>query len=69
PDGLAYHLHHIGQKADATLAILTRVEHISVENNLIWHPIREGSTVSHGSEWSKQVREFWNAVAKAQGAM
>jgi len=69
PDGYAYELHHIGQQTDATLAILTKTEHMKNGNNLIWHPLRKGSTVSRGSEWSKQVREFWNAVAKAQGVM
>ena len=69
PDGLAYHLHHLAQKPNGTLAILTNTEHMKNGNNLIWHRIREGSTVSRGSEWSRQVREFWNALAKAQGVL
>lgn len=61
--GKAYQLHHIGQKADATLAILTEAEHQG--NSTILNMIKVGSEVDHGSAWTTQKRAFWKAFAAA----
>lgn len=37
PSGTPYELHHIGQHADSTLAVLTKAEHMQGGNNKIWH--------------------------------
>lgn len=63
PDGLPYELHHVGQAADGTLAILTRQEHRSRGNYRIWHLLDE-SDVSHGSEWTALRKSFWKAMAE-----
>lgn len=66
PDGLPYELHHVGQAADGTLAILTRQEHRSRGNYRIWHLLNE-SDVSHGSEWTTLRKNFWKAMADLAG--
>ena len=67
--GVAYELHHIGQKPDAPLAILTKEEHMQGGNNTILHNTgvaNEG--YDHGSDWARQVQRFWNDyLAQAQG--
>ena len=65
PTGKSYELHHIGQKADSTLAILTHAEHMEGRNNEIWH-ILDGPTEVHGpgNTWNTQRQDFWKALAK-----
>ncbi len=65
PTGIPYELHHIGQKADSTLAILTRSEHRMGGNHAIWHEFT-GATdnPSSGTGWIKTRKEFWEAFAK-----
>jgi hypothetical protein len=64
--GVAYELHHIGQKIDSPLAILTKSEHMQGGNNKILHTLtgdgvhNEATGISN-SEWSKQVKAFWEA--------
>ncbi|MDR0813712.1 MAG: HNH/ENDO VII family nuclease [Oscillospiraceae bacterium] len=62
--GIAYELHHIGQKTDSPLAILTKAEHMSPGNNTIFHntSIETGvhAEISTAA-WQKEVKEFWNA--------
>jgi len=66
--GMPYELHHIGQKADSPLAILTYVEHHSKDNYSILHYAEEGKDVAD-DVWRAQKKEFWNAILKmAQGA-
>ena len=68
PTGKAYELHHIGQKADSPLAILTYAEHHSSSNYKILHYAEEGKNVA-GDVWATQRKEFWNAILNmAQGA-
>lgn len=43
--GEEYQLHHIGQKMDSTLAILTRAEHMQNGNNEIWHLLGEATQI------------------------
>lgn len=64
PNGIAYELHHLGQNKDATLAILTKAEHMQSGNNKIWHLINKTSDVSHGTDWAMQRGAFWKAYAK-----
>jgi len=63
--GKAYELHHIGQKKDSPLAILTNKQH--KENYSILHE-NTGSSVGEkpniGSAWAKQREEFWKALLK-----
>lgn len=60
--GRSYEVHHIGQKSDSPLAILTSNQHKS--NNSILHS-NTGSTigeVDHGIVWQQQKRDFWKAL-------
>lgn len=61
--GVPYELHHIGQKADSPLAILTNAEHHSSDNFRILHYANEGKNVAD-SVWSAQKREIWNDVLR-----
>lgn len=59
--GNPYELHHIGQKQNSPLAILTSEQHRS--NYSILHR-NTGSTigeVNHGTAWQQQKRDFWKA--------
>lgn len=59
-DGHAYELHHIGQRTDSPLAILTRKEH---DNNVLhWNTNTDNPSSQSG--WSSQKRKFWEAIAK-----
>ena len=63
PNDVAYELHHIGQKPDSPLAVLTRQEHRGAESNSILH--KSGpSEVDHGTDWQKQTRSFWKDYAE-----
>lgn len=67
PSGIPYELHHIGQMPDSPLAILTKAEHVQGGNNKILH-FRENSLVEHGTDWNKQVSDFWsNYLSKFGG--
>lgn len=57
--GKAYELHHIGQKKDAMLAILTQDQHRGKGVFAKLHNIWKDSDVTHGTEWNKTVSEFW----------
>lgn len=64
--GLPYELHHIGQKTDSTLAILTKAEHMQNGNNKIWHVLGEASEVhSAGNTWGAQKATFWKSLAQS----
>lgn len=68
-DGMSYELHHVGQKADSPLAILSKNEHRSKDNYSILHYTEEGKNVTD-DVWRKQKKEFWNDLlkkAKEQG--
>lgn len=62
--GAKYQLHHIGQKADSTLAILTETEHKKGGNDAIWH-LKDIATEVHTStnNWDAQRKQFWKAMA------
>lgn len=60
--GKAYQLHHIGQKSDATLAILTEAEHQG--NSTILNMLGKESEIDRGA--FNTIREaFWKDFAKA----
>ncbi|NLE68606.1 MAG: hypothetical protein GX611_00300, partial [Clostridiales bacterium] len=63
PSGVPYELHHIGQKMDSTLAILTKAEHMQGGNNSIWHVFGEASEIDR-SVFAAQKTEFWKTMAK-----
>lgn len=59
--GHAYELHHIGQKPDSTIAVLTREQHDL--------PGLHGESfgVDHGTDWKEIVHKFWESYIKARG--
>lgn len=66
--GKSYQLHHIGQKADSTLAILTEAEHMKGGNNTIWHDVSKATEVhGTGNSWDAQRQMFWQSLAKILG--
>ena len=65
-NGTPYELHHIGQRPDSPLAILTKAEHMQDGHNTILH-FRTESEVEHGAEWSKQVINFWMDYLESVG--
>lgn len=71
--GKAYELHHIGQKTDSTLAILTKTEHMQNGNDLIWHNKAVPSAVhneANEAAWEATRAAFWKTLANlAEGAM
>lgn len=65
PDGNKYELHHIGQKKDSPLAILTREEHRGKGNDSIWHILKDGfDNPSSQPEWADIKKQFWKDYAK-----
>lgn len=68
--GVSYELHHIGQKAESTLAILTKAEHMQGGNNAIWHEFGVASEVhsaSTQSMWLTQKQTYWKQLAVLMG--
>lgn len=66
--GKSYQLHHIGQKTDSTLAILTEAEHMQGGNNTIWHDVSKVTEVhGAGNNWDAQRKAFWETMAKILG--
>lgn len=66
--GKSYQLHHIGQKTDSTLAILTEAEHMQGGNNTIWHNLDKATEVhGAGNTWDAQRQAFWKAIAQSFG--
>lgn len=60
--GKPMELHHIGQKMDSTLAILTREEHRLGDNSTIWHEFGGESQINRGV-FDKQKKDFWIYIA------
>lgn len=58
-NGKSYELHHIGQEADASLAILTQSEH----DNIVLHGFKTISEIDRNA-FQTQKREFWKTMAK-----
>ena len=65
PTGQKYQLHHIGQRNDSPLAILTQAEHTGNGNDTVWHILTEGfDNPSKQPGWTKIKQEFWQNYAK-----
>ena len=67
PTGVPYELHHIGQRQDSTLAILTKAEHRLGDNHKIWHVFGEDSEINRVL-FAKQRATFWKDAAKIMAA-
>lgn len=59
--GKAYELHHIGQKSDGTLAVLTNAQHHG--NNAILHTSKKASEIDRLA-FNKVRKNFWQDLAK-----
>ena len=64
--GLSYELHHVGQKMDSTLAILTESEHMQGGNNSLWHTIGKASEIDR-TIFDKERVVFWKSMAMRLG--
>lgn len=66
--GTPFELHHIGQRADSPLAVLSWAEHHSPGNYNVLHYAEQGKDISDAA-FKKQKQEVWKAILKmAQGA-
>lgn len=63
-NGLSYELHHIGQKKDGTLAILTQAEH---DNPAIHGFLQRTEAHAAGTNWDAERQAFWKAFAALVG--
>lgn len=64
PSGESYELHHIGQKADSTLAILTQEEHRLGDSYSIWHELVGESDIDRAA-FDKIRKAFWKSLANS----
>lgn len=64
PSGKAYELHHIGQHADSTLAILTQEEHRLGDSYSIWHELVGESEIDRAA-FDIIRKDFWKSLAKS----
>lgn len=65
PTGKPYELHHIGQKKDSPLAILTQAEHRQNGNYSIWHTLTKGfENPTNDPSWQTTKRAFWKDYAR-----
>lgn len=60
-NGIPYELHHVGQRKDGTLAILTRAEH---DNPAIHGFLDKTEVRAPGTNWDAERRAFWKAFAE-----
>lgn len=63
PDGKPLHLHHIGQRTDTPLAILTQTEHQA--NSKILHYADKGKDITDAA-WNEQRKKFWEELLKLE---
>jgi hypothetical protein len=59
-NGLSYELHHVGQKKDGTLAILSQAEH---DNSAIHGFLERTEAHAPGTNWDAERQAFWKAFA------
>lgn len=63
--GAKYELHHLGQKNDSPLVILTETEHRGKDTYKIWHILTEGfENPSKQPEWTNIKNQFWKDYAR-----
>lgn len=60
-NGISYELHHVGQKKDGTLAILSRTEH---DNPHIHGFLERTEAHAAGNQWDAERQAFWKAFAE-----
>lgn len=63
-NGISYELHHIGQKKDGTLAILSQSEH---DNPVIHGFLEKTEAHASGTNWDAERQAFWKAFAAMVG--
>lgn len=63
-NGVSYELHHIGQKKDGTLAILSQSEH---DNPAIHGFLERTEAHAPGTDWDSERRKIWKAFAAMVG--
>ncbi len=67
-NGKSFELHHLMQKTDSTLAMLTKEQHMQGGNNSLWHVIGKASEVHEkGNDWDKVRAKFWKDLARQLG--
>lgn len=59
-NGVSYELHHVGQKKDGTLAIMSQVEH---DNPAIHGFLQKTEAHAAGTNWDAERQAFWKAFA------
>ncbi len=64
-NGLSYEVHHLGQKADGPLAMLTHAEHHNKDTYSIIHYAIDGKNITE-SAWNAQRASFWKTVLNLQ---
>lgn len=63
PDGKSFELHHIGQRADSPLAILTHTQHHAPQDYSFIHYADERKKIGEAA-WAAQKQEFWEKMAE-----
>jgi hypothetical protein len=63
-NGISYELHHVGQKKDGTLAILSQTEH---DNPAIHGFLEKTEAHAPGTNWDAERQAFWKAFAQMVG--
>ena len=63
-NGISYELHHVGQKKDGTLAIMSRLEH---DNPAIHGFLQKTEAHAVGTSWDAERQAFWKAFARGVG--
>lgn len=64
PNGISYELHHVGQRKDGTLAILSQAEH---DNPAIHGFLERTEAHAAGTNWDAERQAFWKAFAALFG--
>ena len=60
-NGISYELHHVGQKKDGTLAIMSQAEH---DNPAIHGFLQKTEAHAVGTDWDAERQRFWKTFAK-----
>lgn len=63
-NGISYELHHVGQRKDGTLAIMSQVEH---DNPAIHGFLQKTEAHAAGTNWDAERQAFWKAFAELVG--
>lgn len=63
-NGVSYELHHVGQKKDGTLAIMSQVEH---DSPAIHGFLQKTEAHAAGTNWNAERQAFWKAFAELVG--